>query len=95
MRRSLISTSKFEKSYRKIVRSNNFIQKSIDNALKQLEEDAFSLNLATHRLYGNLYGLFACTCGYDCRIVFSFQKDIDNKKESIILIDIGTHEEVY
>ena len=85
MRRSLISTSKFEKSYRKFVRRNNFIQTTIDDALKQLEEDAFEPNLSTHKLYGNLFGLFACSCGYDCRIVFSIQKGSDSKKEYIIL----------
>jgi mRNA interferase YafQ len=60
-----------------------------------LEEDPFSTDLKSHKLSGNLYGLYACSCGYDCRIVFSIKKDIKNKTEFIILVDIGTHDEVY
>jgi mRNA-degrading endonuclease YafQ of YafQ-DinJ toxin-antitoxin module len=34
-------------------------------------------------------GLQSCSCGYDCRIVFSVEP------EQIVLLDIGTHDEVY
>jgi mRNA interferase YafQ len=63
--------------------------------LTSLEEDAFSLQLKTHKLSGNLFGLLACTCGYDCRIIFSIEKDSSTHKEVVLLIDIGTHDEVY
>jgi len=39
--------------------------------------------------------LYACSCGYDCRIVFSVEKDKETDKEIIVLISIGTHNEVY
>ncbi len=32
--------------------------------------DVFAFHLGTHKLSGELYGLYACICGYDCRIVF-------------------------
>ncbi|MFZ4557119.1 MAG: type II toxin-antitoxin system YafQ family toxin [Pseudanabaena sp.] len=38
---------------------------------------------------GKLEGFQSCSCGYDCRIIFS----IDT--EEIVLIDIGNHDEVY
>jgi mRNA-degrading endonuclease YafQ of YafQ-DinJ toxin-antitoxin module len=60
-----------------------------------LEEDAFVPELKTHKLSGNLYGLYACSCSYDCRIIFSVEKDSKSKTEAILLIDIGTHDEVY
>ncbi len=31
---------------------------------------------------------------YDCRIVFNFVQNIESGKEEILLIDIGTHDEV-
>lgn len=40
-------------------------------------------------------GLRACTCGYDCRIVFRVENDREAKTEVILLLDIGTHDEVY
>ncbi len=54
-----------------------------------LKEDIFAFKLETHPLQGELSGLFACSCGYDCRIIFSLED------EQIILLDIGTHDEVY
>jgi mRNA-degrading endonuclease YafQ of YafQ-DinJ toxin-antitoxin module len=32
---------------------------------------------------------------YDCRIVFNFVQNIESGEEEILLIDIGTHDEVY
>ncbi len=58
-----------------------------------MEEDAFSAQLKTHKLSGSLYGLLACSCGYDCRIIFTIEKE--KNEEVILLIDIGTHDEVY
>jgi len=60
-----------------------------------LGENAFSHNLKTHKLSGNLFGLLACSCGYDCRIIFSIQINLETKEEEILLIDLGTHNDVY
>lgn len=37
----------------------------------------------------------ACQVEYDCRIVFAFEKEPDNEKDLIVLVDIGKHDEVY
>lgn len=71
------------------------LKSGIEKALLKLEEDAFEPGLKTHKLSGNLFGCLACSCGYDCRIVFSIEKSNKLKGEFILLIDIGTHEEVY
>lgn len=67
----------------------------IEKALLKLEQDPFAAGLKSHKLSGNLYGYFACSCGYDCRIIFSIEKDNRSKAEFILLVDISTHEEVY
>lgn len=70
----------------------------IINELKTLLEDIFTPQLATHSLQGKLLGLKACSCGYDCRIIFSLERPETNDKEQkevIILIDIGTYDRVY
>ena len=46
--------------------------------------------LQTHKLSGKLKGLSAFSLGYDLRVVFYFAES--NKA---VLIDIGTHDEVY
>lgn len=89
----LKSTPAFEKAYRRLVRRHSFLRQKIDGVLRQMEKDIDSPLLHTHKLSGKLQGLSACTCGYDCRIVFSVEKEAGN--EFIVLIDIGTHDEVY
>lgn len=91
----LKSTPKFEKAYRKFVRRHPYLQEKIDEALRQITIDLATPALQTHKLSGKLAGLSACSCGYDCRIVFSIEKEPNTNEEFIVLIDIGTHDEVY
>lgn len=51
--------------------------------------------LRTHKLKGELAGAWSCTVDYDCRLVFKFVQNQDTGEEEILLIDIGTHDEVY
>jgi len=62
-------------------------------ALESLAEDAFHPVLKTHKLKGELAGSWACSAGYDLRIVFEFVKH--EKAEAILLQTVGTHDEVY
>jgi addiction module RelE/StbE family toxin len=93
-KRKLVLSTSFKKSYKKYVSKKPFLKTAIEDAILQLEEDAFAPGLKTHKLSGKLYGYLACSCGYDCRIVFSIEKE-KSQNEFILLIDIGTHEEVY
>ena len=94
-RKSLVLSKSFQKSFKKFVAKNPALKVLIEAALIKLEENAFVRELKTHKLSGNLFGLYACSCGYDCRIIFSVEKDNKSKTEAILLIDIGTHDEVY
>ena len=38
---------------------------------------------------------FKCETAYDCRIVFDFVKNPELPNEEILLLDIGSHDEVY
>ncbi len=71
MRRELVLTPKFKRAFRKFVRRDAKLQKRIEHTLTQMQEDVFAASLGTHKLSGTLEGLRACSCGYDCRIVFS------------------------
>ena len=51
--------------------------------------------LKTHKLSGWLKGLWACSVEYDCRIVFTLEPDPDTGDDMIVLIDLGSHDEVY
>ena len=56
-------------------------------------EDAFHAKLRTHKLKGKLEDSWACTSGYDLRVVFRFVQY--EGAEAILLETVGTHEEVY
>jgi len=55
------------------------IDKLADNSLK------------THKLKGNLSNFYACSLTYQYRIVLT----IEIRDEEIVLVNIGTHDEVY
>ena len=53
-------------------------------------KNPFSKQLRTHKLTGTLKVLWAFSVDYDTRVIFSFLTD-----DEILLIDIGSHDEVY
>jgi len=96
LKRKLILTKTFEKSYKKFTSTNTILKSAIARTLVKLELDAYDLSLKTHKLSGSLAACLACSCGYDCRIIFIIEKDIQNPKaENIVLLNIGTHDDVY
>lgn len=93
--RKLILTTKFTKSFKKFIKKNPDLKIKIYKTLELLSEDCYSPLLSTHKLSGKLLGVNACSCGYNCRIVFIIETNPETNEEEIILIDIGTHDEVY
>jgi mRNA-degrading endonuclease YafQ of YafQ-DinJ toxin-antitoxin module len=66
---------------------------SVRSTLELLAEDVFDVRLRTHKLKGDLDGLWACGAGYDLRIVFELTQH--DGAEAVLLMAIGTHDEVY
>lgn len=93
--RELVITSSFRRAYRRLTKRDRSLQRRIDNILRQMQLDVFAPSLGTHKLGGALFGLWACSCGYDCRVIFSLEADEEGGGEVILLHDIGAHDEVY
>ena len=91
----LVLTPRFERAFRRLIGKNPALQPPIEAALRRLAMDANDPRLKTHHLSGQLKGLHACSVGYDCRIVFVRQKHPKTGVETLLLINLGTHEEVY
>ena len=87
--------SSFRRAFKRKTRKNPHLQERILETLKRLTEDMFDPRLKTHKLQGQLAGLWACWVAYDCRIVFALEPDPQADENMIVLVDIGTHEEVY
>ena len=65
-----------------------FRVRNLQSVLALLSEDAFHPQLKTHKLKGKLIGLWACSAGYDLRVVFEFVKH--KGEEAILLQSVGT-----
>lgn len=88
----LIWDERFKKIYKKWVRQHPELKAQFAKKLLQFEEDPFHPALKTHSLSGVLKGLWSFRITYEQRLVFDFT---DECRTQVILIDIGSHEEVY
>ena len=91
----LVISSKFKRAFRKFARRNPDLQTRIEETIAAMENEIFADNLGTHKLDGKLSGLLACSCGYDCRIIFSLQTDDETGEQVVLLLDVGTHDDIY
>ena len=94
-KRTIVISSKFKRAFRKFARRNTQLQARIEKAIDDLSDDIFNPSLGTHKLEGKLSGLLSCSCGYDCRIIFAIEENENTDEILIVLLDVGTHDEVY
>jgi addiction module RelE/StbE family toxin len=80
----------FKRIYRKKIKDDSELKKRFWKALESFSKNPFNPSLKTHKLTGRLHGLWAFSVSFDCRVIFKFLND-----KEILLIDIGSHEEVY
>lgn len=93
--RQLIWEKAFARALKRAIKRQPALRNEFDQTLKLLQQDVFAPSLETHKLKGKLTGLWACSVGYDLRIVFDFVKAEGHPEDDIRLLEIGTHEEVY
>ena len=88
-------SSSYKRSFRKAIKKDTGLKDRILTSMKLLEEDPFHPKLKSHKLKGILEDNWACSVDYDLRIIFTFVKNPQSDETEILLMDIGTHEEVY
>lgn len=93
MRRVLIRTTAFARDLRRRIKARPADAAAIEAALEQLSADASAPVLRSHKLRGPLAGCWACSAGYDLRIVYEFTEE--DGAEAVLLLALGTHDEVY
>ncbi|HAA30016.1 MAG TPA: type II toxin-antitoxin system mRNA interferase toxin, RelE/StbE family [Cyanobacteria bacterium UBA8553] len=93
--KTLVLSSSFTRAFKATVRKRPELQQKIEQRLRLLAAEPFDPLLRTHKLKGQLSGAWSCNVEYDCRIVFNFVQNSESGEEEILLIDIGTHDEVY
>jgi len=93
MNRELIRTTSFLRAARKYLKKPPDKAEELEFVFSLLTNDTFDSRLRTHKLKGEFDGVWACSVGYDMRILFEFVTHGDT--EAILLLTMGSHDEVY
>lgn len=91
----LVWTPAFSRTFKRLIRQNPQLRPQIEAALEQLLENPFHQTLKTHKLKGDLQGRWSCSIDYNNRIVFEFVTNSESGTEEILLLALGSHDEVY
>ncbi len=86
----LVWDKKFVKILKKWGKKHPNLIKKYEDRLTLFVDTPFEPTLKTHGLSGNLAGYWAFSITYEHRLVFKFLSE-----EKVLLIGVGTHDEVY
>ena len=89
----LLRSSAFVRDAKRAVRRQPELASQLRQTLEMLGADPFAAVLKTHKLKGTLSDSFACSAGYDLRIVFCFTEYAG--KPAVLLQSVGRHDAVY
>lgn len=73
----------------------NQVTPSPEQVLQQIAEDPFQLSLRSHKLKGDSSGKYSCSIDYRNRILFKFVINPESGEEEILLLTLGSHDQVY
>ncbi len=93
MKRQLISSPAFLRAAKKNLKRHPQSRTILQATLELFAKNAFDARLKTHKLKGNFDGVWACSVEYDLRVLFEFVTQENN--EAILLLTVGSHDEVY
>ena len=88
-------SSRSLRAFKRLVRRNPQLRILIEQTLRQLAEDPFNPSLRTHKLKGDLADVWSCSIDYNYRILFEFVENPEDEESGILLLNLGTHDEVY
>ncbi|HPI20887.1 MAG TPA: type II toxin-antitoxin system mRNA interferase toxin, RelE/StbE family [Candidatus Kapabacteria bacterium] len=91
----LVWSKRFIKAVKKLAKRQPDLVDKIESTLEILEINPYEPSLRTHKLKGDLDGTLSCSVDYDYRIVFEFINIEEFNRKDILLLSIGSHDEVY
>lgn len=85
-------TKRFQKSFKKIIRSGKIERKEIESIINILASgNKLAPKYQDHLLHGSLYGFHECHIKPDLLLIYY----IKNKELVLVLFDIGSHSELF
>jgi len=95
----LVKSSNFIRAAKKFVNKHPDLAIELNDTLQTLMTDIYDNKLKTHKLKGDMKDFWSCSINYDYRIAFQLVQAIDEETgeevESILLVNMGSHDEVY
>ena len=88
---TIVTPDQFLRQARKFFRKHPDLKARFAKVVQDLQNDPFNPQLALHPLSGKLAGLYATRLTYSYRITLTLMVS----EKEIILLDIGSHDEVY
>ena len=88
---TLVTTEHFLRRARKFLRKHPDLRERFTQVVDDLRQDPFAPHLAYHHHGGKLKDVQAVSITHDYRLILM----LDTSNREIILLDIGSHDEVY
>lgn len=85
----LLRTNSFKRNYRQRIKQYPLLQEAFTESLRLLLADTENISGHSHGLQGSMKGTMSLWVDDDCRVIYRIVE------EGILLLDIGSHEEVY
>lgn len=79
----------FLRSYKKLIQKNPWLKSRIKKTINLFKENPKHPSLRLHKLTGTKYSVWSISVNKSIRILLTYVKD------SIILVNIGSHDDVY
>lgn len=93
--KNLVWSLTFIRAFKRLVKKNPELRSQIEQVLQQIAEDPFHVSLRSHKLKGDSSGRYSCSIDYQNRILFKFVTNPDSGEEEILLLTLGSHDDVY
>ena len=93
--KNLVWSSTFIRKFKRLIRQNPNLRISIEKTLQKLVDDPFQPSLRSHKLKGDLSNRWSCSIDYSNRILFKFVINEETQEEEILLLTLGSHDQVY
>jgi len=87
----LVKDDDYNRKERKFFKKHPHLIDKYGEVLEKLKTNPFDTSLKTHKLTGQLSEFHSCRLTYEYRIICVFLI----QDETIVLVDIGSHDEVY
>jgi len=89
----ILQTNNFTRKANRLTRKDESLRNKLREVIFKLGRNPFDHSLFTHKLKGELEGKYSSRLTFDLRIIFKYVKE--NNEDRILLLTIGSHDEVY